>query len=422
MTKFNPYGDNLLIQHLGPILEPNEVNKRLLNLPPIPRNIKSFSTQERLHCLYSLLDFHIPGLEGGRIYQSIDLLLRQSYRYRNPKSPSTWSIVGGEPGIIPNHHAPAMAATIVGNSGTGKTRSILRSLACYPRQVIMHNEFPNIVGPHPQISWLSVEVPSSGKSADLAANLMEELNRVLDRHINDYMPHFEATLAKDRRDGQKMLDEWRQVALYYFLGVLHLDEVQNFFKLATLRQRKTRKNTDTSHELSIVEDKSLKWILSLLNTYQIPVVFSGTLDGIGALTKRLSTTERITTGGYHKLTNFTNPNDEAFKLFFGQLLRYQFVKRPLPDSNEFRQLIIDLSAGIPRIIISLWICTHRVAFERREDSLKLEDFIKASNSYLAPLKPAISALNSGDPVKMARYDDLLPRDDGIWASFWNPSI
>jgi hypothetical protein len=66
----------------------------------------------------------------------------------------------------------------------------------------------------------------------------------------------------------------------------------------------------------------------------------------------------------------------------------------------------------------LWIAAHRVAFERKEDSLSLDDFKKAAATYLAPVAPAVAALLSKDPLRMRRYEDLMPRDDGYWVTFW----
>lgn len=418
---YDPYEGNILTNGLGPILDRNEIYKSLIYTPKKPPPIHNLSKLERLHCLGFVRDLHIPSLEGARIYETIDLILRQSYRYRDPHQSKTWAAISGETNNLVSLRSPAMAALTAGHSGTGKTQSIHHALSIYPQQVIIHDNFPNIVGVHPQIVWLSVDVPASGKAEDLAANLMQTWDDTLSKYIPGYVPRFESSLSKDRRNGGKMLDEWRQVALTNCFGVLHLDEIQNFFKLATLKQRRNRKNPTHSPELSIVEDKCLRWILSLLNTWGVPVVMSGTLDGVGALTKRLSTIQRISTGGYHKLTPFSISSNE-FSLIFKELVRYQYVKKPLPDSKKFRQLIIELTAGVPRIIGALWFSAHRVAFERKEDSLTFDDFIKAANTLLAPLKPAVSALNSGDPVQMARYDDLIPKDDAIWSSFWSPSI
>ncbi len=57
------------------------------------------------------------------------------------------------------------------------------------------------------------------------------------------------------------------------------------------------------------------------------------------------------------------------------------------------------------------IAAHRVAFERASsDDFQLDDFRKVASTGLAPVAPAIAALQSGDPSRMARYDDLIPRD------------
>ena len=54
--------------------------------------------------------------------------------------------------------------------------------------------------------------------------------------------------------------------------------MQNLFKIPSLEKRRKVKINE-SLELSIVEDALLKWILSLTNTWQIPVLFNGTPDG-----------------------------------------------------------------------------------------------------------------------------------------------
>lgn len=413
----DPYAGNILVEGLGPILDSKESGQWMLHLPPsVPDNICAIPKHHRLHWLMALWDMHIPGVSGSHIHESIDLLIRQGYRHRDPRVSTTWSLVNGHRPPL----APAMASVVVGHSGTGKTRAIQRALQCYPRQIIVHDYFPQIVGPHAQMVWLSVNIPPSGRREDLAANLMNAWGDVMSSVSPNSDRRFSATLSKAQRKGAQMLDEWSQVARTHFLGLLHLDEVQNLFKLPTLQQRRRKKSEPYEvPELAIAEDECLRWILTLLNSWNIPVMFSGTPDGVGALTKRLSTAERISVGGYHKLTPFPDPNSRVFSTFFKELHRHQYVKTPLGDSDEFRRLMIDLSAGVPRIIIALWIAAHRVAFEKRDDCLKLEDFQKAATTLMAPLAPAVAALRSGDPTLMRRYEDLIPRDDAIWASFWN---
>ena len=332
----------------------------------------------------------------------------------DPTKADTWSAVSGNHALITPRRAPAFCAVGVGHSGTGKTDTIDRCLRTYP-QVVRHETFPRLVGGHLQVNWLSINVPGSGRSVDMATDLMREWDRVTGSN------RFTSELAKERRDGMKMLDSWRQVATAHFLGILHLDEIQNLFKLATLKKRRGKSGAaDEVPELSIVGYYFLKWILVLMNTWQVPLLISGTPDGIGALTRRLSTTERIVTSGYHVFHHFDDATDSNFrKTFLEQLGKYQYVQKPLPISDELAQLIIELTGGIQRLIIALWIAAQRVALERNKGDLLISDFKKAAATYLAPVAPAVAAFRSKDPVKMGRYEDLLPRDDAFWTQFWS---
>lgn len=421
----DPYSGNILIEHLGPILDRKRALQGLSFLPPRPHDPGAVPKHIRMHYVVQLRDFHVASLEGVRIRETIDLMLRDSYRYKDPSSPQTWSAIGGEAMFHKSPRAPAMAAMVVGHSGTGKTQAILRALHLYPSQVIHHTTFPKLAGGHHQVVWLSVDVPSSGRADDLAANLMGAFDDAMAKHVEGWKRRFAGRLAQSRRDAPQMLDEWRQVASAHFLGALHLDEVQNFFKLPTLKKRRSKNTEGEDLQLRIVEDQCLKWILTLTNTWQVPIVLSGTPDGVGALMKRFANTQRFVGGGYHAVPYFESAEDPLFfdekdyGGFLNVLSPYQYVVRPIVVTRALAQQLLDLTGGIPRIIIALWIAAHRIAFERDEDSLRIEDFQRAASTYLAPLKPAIAALRSKDPRLICRYEDLMQRDDNLWISFWN---
>jgi hypothetical protein len=410
----DPYAGNILTQGLGPIRSRAEVMKALTELPMRPKSMAGIPPHIALHHLMSLRDFHISSLEECRLHETIDLMIRQNYRYLDPTLATTWSTVSGDHALTLPRRAPAFGAAVVGHSGTGKTEAILRCLRSYP-QCIRHATFPRMVEGHIQVNWLSINVPPSGRTVDMATDLMREWDRVTGSN------RFADDIAKERRDGMKMLDSWRQVATAHFLGVLHLDEVQNLFKLATLKRRRGKSGqAGEAPELSIVEDQFLKWILILMNTWQVPLLLSGTPDGISALTRRLSTTERIVTSGYHVFHHFDSSEDSHFAtIFLQQLVKYQYLQNKLPVEKELAQLIIELTGGIQRLIIALWIAAQRVALERNKGDLLLSDFRKAAETYLAPVAPAVAAFRSKDPAKMSKYEDLLPRDDAFWSQFWS---
>lgn len=432
----DPYRGNILTQNLGPILSREEILKELTSLPPLPQHdIAMVPRHIRMHQLLFVRDLHIPSIEGARMQETIDLMLRQSYRYRQPTEPETWGVISNEPSMHKTVRAPAMAAVAVGHSGTGKTEAVLRACNIYP-QVVTHSSFPRIVGSHHQVVWLSTDVPASGKLADLSANLMTAWDAAMDPHREPGKGgRFESTLAKERHyrnNGQMMFHEWRQVAKAHFLGLLHLDEVQNFFKLPSLEKRRLKNGTTETLELKIVEDQCLKEILTLTNTSQMPIVCSGTPDGVRALMNRFANIQRISSNGFHQFNIFESEEDKSLKIFIQQLGRYQFVAKPLTIAfdntgdeadrhltKDLVALIVERTAGIRRLIIALWVAAHKVAFERKnDDSLILDDFRRAADSYLAPIGPAVAALRSKNPKRLARYEDLIRQDEFFWDGYW----
>ena len=411
----SPYEGNILVQRLGPIRSRQETLKALIDRPPPPKQVREIPRHERVHHLMLVRDLHLPAAVEADLANTIDLLIRPCYRYRDPARPDVWSNISGEQPYFPKRRGqPASGAAAEGPPGTGKTEAIVRILNGYP-QIIHHESFPKMVGPHKQVVWLSIDVPASGRAQDLAATLMRAWDKAT------ALARFDAALSKERRDGMKMLEEWRQVAVSHFLGLLHLDEVQNFFKLSTLEARRKRKSKVAGIELSIVEDQCLKWILNLMNTWDIPLLVSGTPDGIAALTNRLSNLQRFASAGYHRFDPFESATCNAYReVLLPQLGKYQYLEKPIEIDDHLAQLIFNETAGVYRLIIALWIAAQRVALDRpKSDELTLKDFDVAIKTYMAPLRPAVQALLSKDPERMAKYEDLLPREGDFWPSFWD---
>jgi len=273
---------NILLDGVGPMLSPEEALRAMYHVPPVPQGIGDVPRHMRLLHLLDVRDFHYPPTIERQLQQTTTMMLWQGYKYRDPREKPTWASISGEAQrqgiLIPS----PIAASVEGLSGVGKTQACQRSLRCFRSQVVVHPSFPTLIGAHQQVVWLSVEVPPSGRAVDLARALMEAWRTATgSRRFNDW-------IERDRvRDGMRALDEWRQVAVSHFLGILHLDEIQNLFKLSSLRRRRSGNGADEA-ELSIVEDQLLRWLLYLTNSGQVPLLVSGTPDGIGALTKRLS--------------------------------------------------------------------------------------------------------------------------------------
>ncbi len=411
---FNPYEGCILVDALGPILTQDEATVRLTKMPKVPRGMGEIPREIARHMLHDLREFHFPDIEEVRLQQTIDLMIRQCYKRNDPAHPATWAALHGGPlchSTIPR----AFAAAVSGHSGTGKSDAIHGCLRLFPGQIIPHQTFPRLAGPHYQVTYQSIGVPPGGKSTELAAGLMEDWDHVTGGN------RFGPTLARANYRGAQMLREWQQVASSHFLGLLHLDEIQNLFKIPTLEARRKRKAGDEVPELRIVDDESLKWLLTFMNLGRTALVVSGTPDGMAAITKRFSNTQRFATSGYHSFTRFENPDGPDFIAFMNALKVYQYVKTPMVIDKSVRGRIIELTGGIRRLIIALWVCGQRVALTKKSGEFTLADLSHAAATFLAPVGPAVAALLSGEPDRMARYEDLLPRDQQYWGDLWgNP--
>jgi len=375
--------------------------------------IETAPTHIRLHYLMRIRELHIASQADLQLWTTIDLMVRDVYRGRDPRLNTTWADLSGEVPHLRSPEDPPIAAAVLGPSGTGKSQGILRCFrGCLGDQIATHDAFPGLHGPVIQLVWLSVEVPPSGKAGDLALALMEASKRATGTD------RFDEWFTKEKmRLPLRALNEWHQWAAGRFLGCLHLDEVQNFFRLQSIQQRMKRTAGGREPELSVQEDQALKWLLSIMNRGQYAVVVSGTNDGINALSRRFSTLSRLSSlGSFHPYEPFRGADDPAFCDFFlPPLIRCQLTKKKLELTPELAALLFKLTAGVPRLIVTFWLAAHRVAFERDKDELTLLDFDYASKTMLAPLAPAVLALASGNPERTRLYEDMVRTvDPSIW--------
>jgi len=396
------YRDNVLIDACGPILSPPQIAKGLLCQPPRPNAAElALPAYIRRHAPLALGQLHLPKPEGLELAQCLYAMLLQGYVDRNPKRAETWRRIycAGRP--LPPHAKLQLGATVEGISGAGKSSAIERALALVP-QVAVHDSFPHLTGRVKQLVWLKVDVPFSGRLIDLVLSFAEAADIALGTS-------YASDLVKGRATPDSIARSWLTMMEVHFPGLLVIDELQNLFKIETKRVRDSRHQALGRPALRIKDDDALKFLLTITNASKIPLVVCGTPDGVSAIKTRTSTTQRLVTGGYHQITHANSPDDVFFrKVFFPKLLEYQWLPRKLQETAEARALFHQLSAGVPRIGVSLWVHATRRAIARGSDGVEELDLRHAAAHDLALLQAAVQALNSADPRRMQQYEDLLP--------------
>jgi len=397
------YIGNPLIEACGPILSEEEITRKMLFLPEPPKNINVTPPHIRSEQLMIVDDLYIPNYEAIKLGMNIAKHLRRSYVGRNPSNPEVMAnLYGTKIYNTTNSHSP-LNTIVVGKSGTGKSASCQHALSIYP-QVLEHSNFPNMASKVRQLVWLKVDVPASGRLLDLSRALMSATEAALKEQ------RFKYKTGNSQKASDNWLN-WLQVAKTHFLGILVLDEVQNLFKLTPRAKRLKSNKQHNAFELRLSDDEALKTILTLSNSSQMAVVLVGTEDGVAALDKRFSIVQRTAHGGLFRFDPTPTADDQFYKDYqFPKLLNYLWADEKLKSPDEIRVLLHELSAGIPRIRASLWIHAHECMWERHGRSLEKQDFVKALQTRLSQLIPAIDALRSGDPLKMGLYEDMLPNN------------
>lgn len=396
--------ENPLITACGPTRTRAEFGAQLLFLPERPRIAAGSPVSDVLvRGVSDVWRLHVPTRVGLDLADGIDSMLRAGYGHRNPLHPSTWRRIYGPCMVTPDKYPIQLGATVLGISGVGKTTALERALLLYP-QVVTHAAFPGLVGPVRQLIWLKLDTPPSGRTADL----VEALLRATDEALGT--SYAMQVLRGRGRRGAVLAQEWLQLVSCHFPGLLVIDEIQNLFKVGTKAAREVAlRHGSHRPELRIVDDEALKFLLTLSNTAKIPILICGTPDGIAAFSTRMSTSQRLVTGGFYQFSRATTPDDEFFaKYLFPQLCAYQWFPEQLPPSEEFRHLVHRLSGGVLRICMALWVHAHLAAVRRRAMGLSFDDFHQAAATTLSPLQPMVRAIAGESRQGASSFEDLVP--------------
>lgn len=377
-------------------MERKALAHHLLRVPLATEGLESLSVPERIQQVRSLPRLHIPSSQELQIAETIQHMVHTGYRDRDPRNAQAWQVIyDPEPDLV------AEAALVTGISGIGKSTSIKMALDTLP-QVVDHRDFPKMVTGLRQLVWLKVNAPGSGRVSGLALNLLDAMSRLLG-------PQLLEGVDRHNPNSTALLRRAIQKAKTHFLGLLVIDEVQNLFKLSAAEERrKVGRSTSHRNPLRLVEDETLKQLLNISNDSGIPLLLAGTPDSIRGLQTRLANCSRLAVGGHVDLSRPKNSADPFFsQVLLPQLVRYQWLKNPLEMTTELRDKVFALTAGVPKLVVALWMHAQIRSISGGREDLQIADLDRVFNERMAFLRPAIEALLSGDPSRLWIYEDLV---------------
>jgi AAA domain-containing protein len=383
---------NPLIGALPPALTPEQALTGLAFYPEYREShrkaadhIRKFYIQNGMR-FFAPLDIHVD------LEQRFSCLIRMGYLSRNPLENSFWAKAASHVDSLgPNVSQygswdgdsswTASGFSIVGVSGIGKSRSVLRILNLYP-QVIRHSRYQDRNFTYSQLVWLKIECPFDGNPRGLCITFFKVVDSILGTtYHKDYVRY--------RRLQDELLSDMATVVSNHCLGVLVIDEVQRF-----------------SLARSGGADMMLNFFVNLINTIGVPVVLIGTYKAMAILSNEFSQMRRGT--GQGDLVWDRMSNDEQWGLLLESLWRFQYTKRKIPLTSELNNTLYEETQGITDFAVKVYMFAQERAVDSGRETITPGTIRSVAKDKLGLPREVLNALKLGDKRILEKFEDIYP--------------
>lgn len=400
--KISEYAGNPLIEALPPILESeDEVIDAFYNFPFISEEEKRLSPRLKSHILWRVKSFLQPLPAHIRLESIVSTLIRNSYKSRNPldaqykrkmqvlnqmKSLDSCTADDVET-AYQGFSTTAECAIINGVSGAGKTTAINRTLHLYP-QVIRHQSYDDKPLTRTQIVWLKVDCPFDGNFATLCRSVFKEIDKLTgERWLEKY--------GYLTRSTSTMVMHLTTLLTNYNVGVLVIDEIQYLSKLK-----------DEAVDM-------LDFFVTLTNMFSVPIIFIGTSNFKRLFQTNFRLARRVQSGGYIEMGPLKKDSVE-WDTLLESLWEFNVLDEETELTEKIREVFYDECQGVISIAVMLFMCAQSRALLNQMKKLTLAIITETAANDLRFTQPMIVALRSGDPLKIAAFDDIRIDEEYVW--------
>lgn len=387
------YCGNPLIEALPHILSADEAMQLLAYDPGYNEIGSTLPAEIRLHLIQDAVHFFQPLSVHVDLEQKISRMIRDGYRARNPVERTFWSDIRMNVELLKSQQksrrrvrSSAVALTILGMSGMGKSSALEEVFSLYP-QVIYHTCYSQRIFSHTQLCWLKLDCPQDGSLRGLCLNFFQAVDSILGTN------YFQNYRANQRVTADELIPEMARVAANHSLGVLAIDEIQNL-----------------SEAKSGGDRKMLNFFVQLINTIGLPVILIGTYKAQPILTGEFRQIRRGS--GQGDIVWDRMQEDDEWQLFLESLWRYQYIEHLTPLTSDLSHTLYYESQGITDFAVKLFMLAQIAAITSGKERLSPGLIHGVAKSNLRLAQPILSALKAGTPgnVLNLRLGDVAPID------------
>lgn len=338
-----------LIKYIPKMLMSEDLDNKLLVLPPYDESIRNKSVTERLVALQDLYNIFIPNKMSTEIYCKLYLSLLRSLQKKQSiaavrqfnenskliRQKSCESIIGGSDSF-----------TVVGPSGIGKSSSVSRAVNILTDTPVLQLTYTSL------IPCLQVQTPADCSTKGLLLEILRKTDEYLQTSY-----HASAGM-KGRATIDMLIGSVSQVALNH-IGLLIVDEIQNVLN------NKNGKNI-------------IGTLIQLINNSGISICMVGTPESTIFFEKEMILARRSLGLSYSEMEY-----GHEFRKFCNILLQYCFVQAPPIVDEPLLMWLYQHSAGNASIVVSLIHDAQEIAIMDGSEKL---DVSSLSSAYERRLK------------------------------------
>lgn len=377
------YRGNRLIEALPPLLGNDVWRGRLERLPEFNPQERTLSPELRQHCVMAMKRIFVVQSRHLEIREKLDLLLRTAYvgvsmgeSERRQRAQLWYECI--QTGKVPPSEDEGQAGgeffSIIGSSGMGKSRAFQRFQEWIP-DIIRHPELQVI-----QIPVVYVQCPHNGSTRDFACGILRALDRFLGTTFEE---------ENKRANEETLIAVASALMDQYFVGLLVIDEIQSL-----------------SHKKSGGRSEFLDFFLQLFNVLHLSIVVIGTMKAASVLQTTFRQARRVSSMGTVVWERF-KATDKGWNRLVKTLWKYQWGPEPTPLSDDIVDTLYAETQGITALLVRLLILVQHRAITLGLASISPALIEKVAKDNFSLLRPMLNALRSGNPARIAKYDDFL---------------
>jgi len=379
---------NPLIEALSPLDETEaELTELFTVRPRFDPSERDHPVRVRICYVERINSLCIPFEHVFNLESTLNAKIRRGYLWRNPLNAAVQGWLHDEVNdprlLIAERRANASVLFISGVSGAGKTTAIEAVLRSLGPQVIRHTSYLSSVLSERQIVWIKINCPEDASLKGVCHAIFAFIDELLGD--TDFAVQYE-----DPRLARRVLVLGiRRIVATYHVGAIIIDEIQNLAIGAS----------GGSNEV-------LGFFLNLRDELGIPIILVGTYAALRLFSGKFRLGRRLAEGGETEIAIPRCADDPNWILLCESLWKFQWVKNPVPLSEEIIQIMFDLCAGINGLGVTLFSIAQKEAILNEVERVNAVYLEYIWNLRMRELSPAIAALRSGNPELLSKFDDL----------------